>query len=179
MINLVPAVVRKVIIKEYWVRVLSVFLLLSVLLSVLCILFALPVYVLISAQVDAYGASASAAAVRVAEFDISTGVLTKANVHAQKIIEQKAAAEFSGVLTQLEELAGGEVVLRGYEFTRKDGVLSPAVVVGSAATRQALADFHAALKAEPTIEKVDLPISNLAKEKDIEFTMTVTFKKTN
>jgi hypothetical protein len=179
MINLVPAVVRKSIVKEYWVRVISVFLFLSTLLAVLCIIFALPVYVLISAQVNAFGASATEAAARVAEFDISTGALTKANGHAQKIIAQRNTEDFSVIVTKLESLAGEGVVLRNYEFARKDGQIAPVSVNGKADTRQALANFHAVLSADPIVEKVDLPISNLAKEKDIEFSMTVTLKKTN
>jgi hypothetical protein len=179
MINLVPAIVRKTIVKEYWIRVVSVFLFLSALLSVLCIIFALPVYVLISAQVEAFSASATEAAARVAEFDVSTSALTKANTHAQKIVSQKNTKDFTAVLTKLESLASSGVVLRSYEFTRKEGALAPIQVVGKAETRQSLADFHASLRAEPMVEKVDLPISNLAKEKDIDFTMTVTLKPTN
>lgn len=155
------------------------FLFLSTLLAVLCIIFALPVYVLISAQVNAFGASATEAAARVAEFDISTSALTKANVHAQKIIERRNTEDFSAVLTKLESLTGEGVDLRSYEFARKDGAIMPISVNGKADTRQALANFHAVLRAEPMVEKVDLPISNLAKEKDIEFSMTVTLKKTN
>jgi len=177
MINLVPGVVRKAIIKEYWVRVGSVFLAMFAVAALLCGVFALPVYVLINSQVDAFAASASEAAKRVADFNISTEVLTKANTQAQKLIEQKNVVNFSTVYTQIEKGTGAGTVIRGYEFTRKDNDIGTIVVMGRSDTRQALADFHATLKQQSWVEKVDLPISNLAKEKDIDFTMTITYKK--
>lgn len=177
MINLVPAVVRKAIIKEYWVRVISVFLCLLGLAAFLCSLFALPVYVLINAQVEAFAASAEEAAARVADFDISTEALTTANVQAQKLVEQRSVVTFSTVFTEIETLAGSGIIVRGYEFGRKEADLAPIVLTGKSSTRQALADFHARLKVLPWVEQVDLPISNLAKDRDIDFTMTVTYKK--
>jgi hypothetical protein len=178
MINLVPGVVRKAIVKEYWIRVISVFLFLTVLASLLSVLFALPVYVLIKAQVDAYGASATEAAARVAEFDISTGALTKANSQAEKIVSQKSDVDFTEVMNQIEELANTGISLKSYQFARKEGEMVPVLLAGRASSRQSLADFHFTLKSNEMVEKVDLPISNLAKEKDIDFTMTITLKKT-
>lgn len=46
-------------------------------------------------------------------------------------------------------------------------------VRGNAATRDALVAFQRSLVADPALIKVDLPISNLAKGSDIDFTMTM------
>ena len=50
-------------------------------------------------------------------------------------------------------------------------------ISGTAASRQALADFRNRLREEDGVESVDLPISNLAKDRDIPFELTVTFVK--
>jgi hypothetical protein len=52
--------------------------------------------------------------------------------------------------------------------------LGPVSISGRAVDRQALADFRDRLLAEDAIEVVDFPISNLAKDRDIDFSMTLT-----
>jgi hypothetical protein len=48
------------------------------------------------------------------------------------------------------------------------------IVSGLAKTRQSLVAFSEALRKEPLIQKVDLPVSNLTKESNIQFTLTIT-----
>lgn len=177
MINLIPPVVRKAIVKEYWVRVVSVFLFVASAVALISIVFLSPVYVLVSAQVDVYAQSASEAALRVAEYDVSAGALVEANGMAQKIVELREVDNFSAATELLESLQSADIVLEGFEFGRDaDGYLAPVQVNGEASTRQALADFRDRLLAEPTVSEVNLPISNLAKDKDIQFSLSVVFK---
>ena len=89
MINLIPTTVRNAVIKEYWLRVLSVFLFIMSVVAVVITLLFLPVYVLVSTQVDVYAQSALQAAERVADFDVSAKTLTEANQLAQKILNKK------------------------------------------------------------------------------------------
>jgi len=178
MINLIPPVVRKAIVKEYWVRVLSVFLGIASIVALMSMVFLSPVYVLVSSQVDVYAQSANEAALRVAEYDISASALVAANSMAQKIVDLKEVDNFSAAAELLESLQGTGIVLDGFEFGREiGGDLAPVQVSGKAQTRQALADFRDALLAQPTITAVNLPIANLAKDKDIQFSLGVVFKK--
>lgn len=178
MINLIPPVVRKAIVKEYWVRVISVFLGIASVVALISMLFLLPVYVLISSQVAVYAQSANEAALRVAEYDVSAGALVTANSMAQKITELQDVDNFSVVTDLLESLQGTAIIIEGYEFGRDaSGALAPVQVTGKALTRQALADFRDTLLAQPTVAAVDLPIANLAKDKDIQFSIAVVFKE--
>ena len=52
------------------------------------------------------------------------------------------------------------------------------MISGDATTRQALADFRDRLLRQPEISDVVLPISNLAKDRDIKFSISVVFKTT-
>lgn len=179
MINLIPPVVKTAIIKEYWVRVISVFLFICGFVSVAALLTILPTYVFVSGQVDVYANSASEAAQRVSEYDLSAGALIKANTMAQKIFELRATQNFSKVIEQLSGLEGGGVQIESYNFSRNEKNLNPVMVTGVATTRLALSDFRDRLLKEDNITDVVLPISNLTKDKDIEFSISVILKETN
>lgn len=178
MINLIPPVVRNAVVKEYWIRVVSVFLSITSVVALISILFLSPVYVLVSSQVDVYAQSANEAALRVAEYDISAAALVAANGMAQKIVELREVDNFSTTAELLESLQGEDIILEGFEFSRdQEGHLNPVQVTGKASTRQALANFRDILLKQPTIAEVNLPISNLAKDKDIQFSLSVVFKE--
>ena len=50
----------------------------------------------------------------------------------------------------------------------------PVNITGTATDRQSLASFRDRMLAHPLISEVNLPISNLATDKDIQFSITVT-----
>jgi hypothetical protein len=176
MINLIPEIVRTQIVKEYWVRTSSVFLLLTSVASVMVVVFALPVYVLISYQVDVYTDSATVAAARVAEYDTSTSALIEANKMAQQVTDLRSVQNFSSLIELVEAERKDGVVISGFSFNRDGVKVTPFQVNGRAATRQDLADFRAALLRQEIVEEAILPISNLAKDKDIEFSLSVKLK---
>jgi hypothetical protein len=177
MINLIPPIVRTAIIKEYWVRVITIGFFVASIVALAISLFALPVYVRVSLQASEYAVSATEAAQRVSEYDLSAGALVKANVMAQQIFELRENEQFSDVLELLLSLQGSDIVLENFDFGRKDGALTPVMISGDATTRQALASFRDALLAEERVIAADLPISNLAKDRDIQFTISVVLKE--
>lgn len=179
MINLIPPIVRKAVVTEYWVRILSVALFMISIVSLVIILFTLPVYVLVTSKVEVYATSAAKAYEKVAEYDLSAGSLVKANMMAQNILDLRNVASFSEAVKQIEAVKGDSIILNGYEFSRKERALAPVLVNGEASTRQVLSDFRQALLKQDNIEEAVLPISNLAKDKDIQFSIAVTFKTEN
>lgn len=177
MINLIPPVVRKNIITEYWIRVVSIWLFIVAIVATAVVFLSLPVYVLVSSQVDVYAQSAAEATERVTEYDLSAGALVRANVMAQKVFELREVEKFSNTISTIEALQGNDIEIDGFEFARQEGSLAPVQVTGRAATRQALSDFRETLLRQETISDVVLPISNLAKDKDIQFSVSITFKE--
>ncbi len=177
MINLIPPVARKAIVTEYWVRVTSIWLFVLSAVNIVILLLALPVYVLVISQVESYAQSATEAEQRVADYDLSAGSLIRANVAAQKIFELRDIEYFSDVVTQIESVQGSNIIIEGMSFGRKDKALAPVRVTGEAADRQALAGFRDRLIKQENIAEVDLPISNLAKDKDLEFSLSIVFKE--
>jgi hypothetical protein len=176
MINLIPPVVKKAVVREYWVRVFSVGLFMLSVVGMVVMLFALPVYVLVSSQVEVYAGSAARASEKIAEYDFSARSLAKSNQMAQKIFELRQYDSFADVVVQIEEVRGSGIAINGYEFSRKDKNLTPVIISGESLTRQALSDFRESLLKQENIEDVILPISNLAKDRDIQFSLSVVFK---
>lgn len=179
MINLIPPVVRKAVATEYWVRVFSMGLIMVSIVSSAIFLFNLPVYVLVSSKVEAYSTSAAKSHEKVADYDLSAKSLVKANIMAQNILELRKVESFSDSIRQIEEAKSAGIVLSGYEFAHKEKSLAPVLVSGKASSRQSLSDFRQALLKKDNIEEAVLPISNLAKDKDIDFSILVTFKSKN
>ena len=173
MINLVPPHAKKGLLIEYWVRVLSAWLTLwaSTLLVSACILY--PAYILIGSQVTVYEESAKEASEKVATYENVSTALVRASIQARFILDETSAISFSEYLKLFQSLQGGSVELSRIAINRTASGVSPVDLVGVAADRQSLASFRDRLLAEESVVSVDLPISNLARDKDIPFNITV------
>jgi hypothetical protein len=73
----------------------------------------------------------------------------------------------------LTDIAGSEVVLSSFVFSKTDST-TMVTLIGTARTRAALANFRDAIEADERFADAILPISSLIKDRNIDFTMTVT-----
>lgn len=174
MINLIPQKAKRNLSIEYWIRVVSVWF--TTWAVSLCIgaSVLLPTYVLIGSQIDVYEASATAASEKVADYENVSTALVQASLQAKMIMSEMRAPLFSEYITLFEELQGEDVSLTQVSMDRNGGEVSPVALNGVADNRQSLASFRDRLLASEEVVSVDLPISNLARDKDIPFTLTVT-----
>ncbi|MEY3783720.1 MAG: hypothetical protein RLZZ230_42 [Candidatus Parcubacteria bacterium] len=177
MINLIPTSAKRKLLLEYWSRVISVWFLLwaTALIASACIL--LPAYVLIGGKITAYEASSVAASEKVSGYENISSELATANTQAKKIIDEAKLVKFSNLLTLFSELQGSEVHINKIQLGRAKAGVAPVIMGGMADSRQSLASFRDRLLADSTIESVDLPISNLAQDKNIAFSITVVLRK--
>jgi len=174
MINLIPESAKKNIVKEYWVRVLSTWLMLWAF-AVACgtaILF--PSYILVSSQVTAYEESADSASQKVADYESASVALIQATQQAREIVQQAEVASVSSYVDLFMSLQGVNIFIERLNLTQEDAKILPVRITGAATDRQALASFRDRMLAHPLISEVDLPISNLANDKDILFSLVVT-----
>lgn len=173
MVNLIPPSAKKSVIIEYWIRVVTVW---SVLGSITAVLFAatlIPVYVLVESRISAYEASANLASQKIASFEHVSRELAQSSQQAQ-LIMTSSGSSLSELVYALSALEGSGVALSDMFIQRAVTGVEPVKLSGVARDRQALSDFRDRLLAQPDIESVDFPISNLAKDRDIQFSMTVT-----
>lgn len=179
MINLIPPSAKKSLLIEYWVRVASTWLILWSIALLASAAILLPAYVLIGTQVSVYKNSAQEATEKVAGYeDVSRG-LVRASQQARVLVDEDSLPVLSEYMTLFEELQGADVQLNQIAISRKEAGFNPITLSGVASDRQALASFRDRLLSKEEITKVDLPISNLARDKDIQFTITVNLENLN
>jgi len=174
MINLIPPKARKEVVVEYWVRVVSIWLFTLSIFGLVVSLFLLPVYVLVTSQVDAYASSAVEATEKVAEYDLSAVSLVKVNRQAQMLVGLREMSNFSEMIDTIESLKGEGISLDGFSLVRENKKIGAVKIEGEAFVRQNLVDFRDSLLGHPDIEDIHLPISNLAKDKNLPFSISVT-----
>lgn len=172
MINLIPPAARRAIVREYWVRVISVWMFLVGTGFLVVAALLLPTYVLIRSQIASLTETSSGVAEKVATYDSSVAELKRASEQAAILINAgTSSAPFSQYLALIKKSTGPEITIRSIDFSRATIASGAVVLTGESKTRQALASFRDALESEGTFTKVDLPISNLIKDRDVLFSM--------
>lgn len=176
MINLIPPAAKKSLLIEYWVRVASTWLILWAITLLISGTILFPTYVLIGGQVAAYKSSAAEASQKVSNFeDVSRG-LVQASQEAKIIVDESALIDLSDFVALIEKLQGSDVDLNQINISRNGQGFNPFIISGLAKDRQSLASFRDRLLEQKEIVSADLPISNLTRDKDILFTITVNLK---
>ncbi len=171
MINLLPPTARRSIVREYWLRVATVWMFL---LGTGCLIIAallLPTYVQIHIQLRALSESVNASTEMITSYDTLAQELLTANDRAKILINAASSTPFSTYVNSIEELSGQAISINTYTFTRPKTGEATITVSGVARTRQELADFKDVLSTDGAFSRVELPISNLIKEKDLLFSM--------
>ena len=177
MANLIPQLAKKKITTEYWLRVVTAWFWLWVISFVIASVLLFPVFIFTATQVGVYADSANAAEETVADHTAVSKELQKTNEQAVEIIKdakQDRAYDYVQLFSSFET---DDVVLNEMRFAKSGTSVEPIRLYGIASTRESLADFRERLLQHEAIEEVDLPISNLAKDSNINFDITVTMVK--
>ncbi len=172
MINLIPPSARSMVIKEYWLRVVSVWLFLV---GTACLLVAslmLPTYVLLQGELVTLRDQVAQNAAESASFDQSSAALTEAMRQAT-LLRDMATSSKVALIERINRMAGTMVRVASYDLKSVDGKVH-ITLIGTADTRTALASFRDAIEADEQFVDTVLPISSLIKDRDLEFTMTLT-----
>lgn len=174
MSNLIPSFAKKKITTEYWIRVVTVWFYLWGTGLIVATVLLFPVYIFTSVQIDVNAASASAAEANVENYEDVAFDLKKATLQARYIIEDDRRNKAHQYVDLFTRNAGVGVAIERISFAKTQAGVQPITISGQAESRETLAAFRDRLLTEPAIEQANLPISNLAKDRDIDFTITVT-----
>lgn len=174
MINLLPPAAKKRVHHEYWMRVATVWLILWAIAFFIGASILLPTRVLIGSQTSVYETSANEASAKVANYQDVRSSLVAAGEQARLVVDERELPAISELIGVFESLQGADIELIELNLARAGRALDPVSISGIAANRQALASFRDRLLSAEQVESVDLPISNLASDRDIKFTITVT-----
>lgn len=146
------------------------------LLATACVITALlnvPVYVLIRSQLSAFLPEFMQANLESKSFQESEREVVRANEIAQLLAAEQRTPLLE-IITTLEGLTHAEVTITDFSVAVEKKELQPIVIHGVAQTRLALTTFRDAIEAHEMFKTADLPLSNLAKDSDIEFSITIT-----
>lgn len=177
MINLIPPTAKKSITYEYWKRVLVVWFYLGSVAMVILTVFLLPTQVALRSEIGALTETVAAGLIRVSNYDVSATELVSTSNQAKLLLENSATNTPSELITTLIVQAGDTVTLNNFQFT-KLATAGAINLSGIAVSRQALAKFRDTVTADTRFATVNLPISNLIKDKDLLFSMEITLATT-
>lgn len=177
MINLIPPSAKKRVTQEYWVRVITVWLLLGSAGFLILSVFLLPTYLIINQQISVMDVEVSHSSEKTSTFDVSATELVSATDKARLLLMNSSSTSFSTYKTKLDTLAGTSVKLNQFDFSRNitRGTIK---ISGIADTRQSLSDFRDSLEKEGSFTSVNLPISSLIKNKDLLFSIDLSLATT-
>lgn len=155
-------------------RVITVWIALVASACVMIATLTMPVYVLVRSQLDAFLQEYTQASVESESFKDAELEVKRANDVAELLSKANKALSFSTIIAELETISREQgVVITEFALLRDKDALQPIVLTGTAPSRLALTTFRDAIEAHALFKDVVLPLSNLAKDKDITFNITI------
>ena len=174
MANLIPPDAKKAIIYEYWIRVFTVWFVMIGLAFIVVSLLKAPTFVLVQSQLNSFSGAYDGAREKEEAFTEAQQTIVDANDLSVLLTEFSTTIESSELIKILDDLAGSDVRISDFSFKRSADVLDSITVTGLADTRVSLAGFSDNIESHPLFDNAELPISNLAKDKDITFNIEIT-----
>ena len=175
MINLIPPHARKDVKLEYWVRVVSVWLFLMSFALIITGVLMVPSLVSIQSQLQWYNNSFQQASLENEANKQLEENINRANTIAQKLIQDNNTILFSSILSDIQKATNNTIIINTVSITRQEeDAVGPIQLAGIAESRGALVTFRDTLESYDMFDSIELPLSNLAKDKDIPFNITVT-----
>lgn len=177
MFNLLPRQHIRRIWREYYLRLFSVLFVFAGIWGLLSAVFLVPSYVAVRAERSAILGESKQ--YQETEFhterdDAVRGAVREANRDVAVLGAWHKKASSSSLLRRVIGARPGGIFISSFFYEAKESGEDRIVVRGTADTREALIAFTDALRREDAFENVDLPISNLAKDRDIAFSLIIT-----
>ena len=181
-INILPYEEKKILRKEYWMRLFTMVLNLIALAGVVATLLLFPSYFLSKSKENLVESSLEA-------FNNQNPDLTNNNIseitgdiNSKLETLDKAEASYQvndKVLNNILSSRTSGITFSQILFNKKTteaGSASILEVYGTATSRDALRNFKTALDSNPSFSKVDLPISDFLEKSNLDFTISITMK---
>ena len=173
MANLIPPDAKKAIVTEYWFRVLIMWFILTGLGLLFVAVLQVPTFMLLQSHAKSFNDAYNETQEKVDGFKDGEKSIDDANKLAKLLSAQAESTPLSEVMEILDEVAGNDIAITDMDFKKNENVLSEINVRGVALSREALAGFSTDIEEHSLFETAELPFSNLAKDKDISFNITV------
>ncbi len=174
MVNLLPPIAKKTILREYWLRVVTVAAVAVTASMLLLIVLQLPSYILLTGQLRGYQMRYQNAQSEKDSLKQAEDTVRSLNALAEHLDNATEETKLSTYVLALEALSGDKIQLSYFAAERNtNGQVAAVTIRGAAADRTALADFSEVVANDPLFVEAPVPIGNLAKDKNIDFELSV------
>ena len=176
MANLLPTEQQEKVKKEYRLRLLALAFLVVLFLAAWAAILLYPSY-LQSREWEAIQAGRLETlknfTALLEEYNMA-GIIKSANIQVGLILEKNGAAlKINEAMSQVLNKQPAGISLKGFAYQKFQGAASRLMVSGVSKNRGILQGFADSLKKNNLFSKVDLPISTLAPDKDISFSISI------
>lgn len=178
MFNLLPPNEKQNIIKEYASRRLILMSLFLCALGLIGITALIPSYLLSRARINELSGDVkrSTALIEAKVLEDQAKVVTLTNAKLGALSDVVDDVTIHDLFLNIIEKRGSGVRINALMYRRGDKDLGALTVTGVARDRESLSNFVQVLKGDPIFTKVDLPVSNFAKDKNTNFTIQLSGK---
>lgn len=172
MANILPKNKKDAIRKEYRLRLATIGLLLIAASILIVTVSMLPSYILLTFRENTVQEQINIEKERQEEVDLSqSDILQRAQAQIESATLTSSDQELSSIVRVITESRSNAIAISHLSYGRKDTSIS---VSGMAATRDDLLSFRDALRQQPLFSAAELPVSSLAKNNRVPFSITLT-----
>lgn len=174
MINLIPPVGHATLKREYLLRVGSIY---GFMLGGICIAgvaLLIPTFVLVHSQLSTSEQALPQMTEEAEEFRASELTIKETNVLILQLAKSKSDTSASVAIENIVALSSSYIEFKTFQLEKNNGVIKDIVVQGNATSRTELAAFKNRIGESPFFKSAQIPISDLARESDLPFVLTVT-----
>ncbi len=177
MINLIPPQGHSALRHEYMLRIASMycFILGGVLVASAALM--IPTYVLTSSQLEAVRSDNSENHETTQAFSRASEEIKTATAMMSQLRVTESAIVYSTIIEEIVRSAPNGIAFTTFQGRPEEDELTQITIQGLASTRNALASFKNALESSVMFEKADIPISDLARDTNLPFVVTVTLSE--
>ena len=175
MINLLSPIEKKKILKEYHLRLTIVVMVFVILIQVSFLIFLFPSWLVSFYKEKDFSSQSDELNKSLSTLDISstTSFIKSFNTKIGIINDSLEYPKFVPILDDVLAKKTGAIRITGMYYTVNSINSGTLTLEGIGDTRESLVSFSDSLKTIGYFKKVDLPISNLAKDKNIDFTISI------
>lgn len=174
MLNLLPKIQKKKIIREYQVRFWVVALALTFTAEIISLILLVPPYITAETRINILNAQSASFLAQNVTIETSKlgNIVQQTNNYLNILNSSSTPTSAVEALQNIVNMPGVAVRMNSFVYTTQNGQ-QQIVITGTASSRQALLDFTKKLKNQPGIVSADLPVSDFAKSQDIDFSITI------
>lgn len=174
MLNLLTKPEKKKIIREYRVRFWVVAFALALAGEVISLILLIPPYLSAQSRLNLLDSQSMGLQVKniTAESSRLGAVVRQTNMYLNAFNSSSTPIGVARFIQSIVDTKGGSVRFKSL-FYKPGGGKQRILISGNANSRQSLLDFAKNIKSLPGVVSVDLPVSNFAQSKDINFSVDI------